>query len=45
MLYIKDHLLGPSLGVNPVGLKPLHRTQYVVLHHRQRETGNLCGEM
>ena len=28
-----------------VGLKTLHRTQYVVLHHRQREAGNLCGEM
>ena len=28
-----------------VGLKPLHRTQYVVLHHRQCEAGNLCGEM
>ena len=28
-----------------VSLKPLHRAKYVVLHHRQRETGYLCGEV
>ena len=28
-----------------VSLKPLHRAKYVVLHHRQREAGNLCGEV
>ena len=28
-----------------VCLKPLHRAKYVVLHHGQREAGNLCGEV
>ena len=28
-----------------VGLKPLHRAKYVVLHHGQREAGNLCREV
>ena len=28
-----------------VGLKPLHRAKYVVLHHRQRKTGNLSREV
>lgn len=28
-----------------IGLKPLHRAKNVVLHHRQRKTGNLCGEV
>ncbi len=28
-----------------VGLKPLHRAKYVVLHHGQREAGNLRREM
>ena len=28
-----------------VGLKPLHRAKYVVLHHRQREAGNLSREV
>ena len=28
-----------------VGLKPFHRAKYVVLHHGQREAGNLCREV
>ena len=28
-----------------VCLKPFHRAKYVVLHHGQREAGNLCGEV
>ena len=28
-----------------VGLKPLHRAKYVILHHRQREAGNLRREV
>ena len=28
-----------------VSLKPLHRAKYVVLHHRQREAGNLRREV
>ena len=28
-----------------VCLKPFHRTKYVVLHHGQRKTGNLCREV
>ena len=28
-----------------VGFKPLHRAKYVVLHHDQREAGNLCREV
>ena len=28
-----------------VGLKPLYRAKYVVLHHDQRKAGNLCREV
>ncbi len=28
-----------------IGLKPLYRTEDIVLHHRQREAGNLCREV
>ena len=28
-----------------VGLKPFHRAKYIVLHHGQREAGNLCREV
>ena len=28
-----------------IGLEPLHGTQYVVLHHRESEACNLCGEV
>ena len=28
-----------------VGLKPFYRAKYVVLHHGQREAGNLCREV
>ena len=28
-----------------VSLIPLHRTKYIVLHHGQREAGNLRGEV
>ena len=28
-----------------VCLKPLHRAKYVILHHGQREAGNLCREV
>ena len=28
-----------------ISLKPLHRAKNVVLHHRQRKAGNLCGEV
>ena len=28
-----------------ISLKPLHRAKIVVLHHRQRKAGNLCGEV
>ncbi len=28
-----------------IGLKPLHRAKYVVLHHSQRKAGDLCREV
>ena len=28
-----------------IRLEPLHRAQYIVLHHRKCETGNLCGKV
>ena len=28
-----------------IGLKPLHRAKYVVLHHGQRKAGDLCREV
>ena len=28
-----------------VGLKPFHCAKYIILHHGQREAGNLCREV
>ena len=34
-----------SSGFGLVGLKPFHRAKYVILHHGQREAGNLRREV